>query len=267
MERRIITTDDVSSDDDSEIFGEGFTLASREVKKRMMAAAASRVREGAPRASLTEAGPGVTCSASGGGPTHVDIKVRAAHRTLTPATCTPRSDALSRLLTATALTLSTAGAAADVDAAAAAADAAAADVAELAAAALRAAVVAAARSTLLSSRAGSAGESAAQPPRACMSGRGVCKDARSCGSVRARRVWRAPRGRRRSMVAGTHNARAPSDPGDHHHRHHAMRARRHWHPRSARGATPPGSVPRPACVLVTCMCHVSELHSKCSDRG
>jgi hypothetical protein len=92
MERRIITTDDVSSDDDSEIFGEGFTLASREVKKRMMAAAASRVREGAPRASLTEAGPGVTCSASGGGPTHVDIKVRAAHRTLTrhlPASLPP----------------------------------------------------------------------------------------------------------------------------------------------------------------------------------
>jgi hypothetical protein len=241
MERRIITTDDVSSDDDSEIFGEGFTLASREVKKRMMAAAASRVREGAPRASLTEAGPGVTCSASGGGPTHVDIKVRAANRTLTPATCTPlpRSDALSRLLTATALTLSTAGAAADVDAAAAAADAAAADVAELAAAALRAAVVAAARSTLLSSRAGSAGESAAQPPRACMSGRGVCKDARSCGSVRARRVWRAPRGRRRSMVAGTHNARAPSDPGDH--RDTAPCARGHA-----------ATAYRRPCVLITC---------------
>jgi hypothetical protein len=173
-----VTMADVSSDDGSEIYGEGFTLASRDVKKRMMAAAASRVREGAPRASLTEAGPGVTCSASGGGPTHVDIKVRAANRTLTPATCTPlpRSDALSRLLTATALTLSTAGAAADVDAAADAADVAAAAAAELAAAALRAAVAAAARSRPLF-----AGRHCAAAARVheSMSGCGVCKDARA----------------------------------------------------------------------------------------
>jgi hypothetical protein len=89
--------------------------------------------------SLTEAGPGVTCSASGGGPTHVDIKVRVAHRTLTrhlPASLSPASSQprLARPLDRTR----TAGAAADADADADVAAAAA-------AAALRAAVAAVAR--------------------------------------------------------------------------------------------------------------------------
>jgi hypothetical protein len=85
---------------------------------------------GAPRASLTEAGPGVTFSASGGGPTLVDMKVRAAHRSNPRPP--PAHLALSHLLTVTALALSTAGAAADADANADAA-AAAADVAAAAA--------------------------------------------------------------------------------------------------------------------------------------
>jgi hypothetical protein len=58
---------------------------------------------GAPRANLTQVSPGAPPSASGGGPTLVDIKVRAAHLTLArrlPASfspaCSPPPRSLSR---------------------------------------------------------------------------------------------------------------------------------------------------------------------------